>query len=251
MFDLSLHVLSLRYSSWSIRPWLALTAAGAKFSTKTVELGDLGVSTTATGSELMDETTARLTRRRDQGSVTGLFPVLYVDGKPIHESLAICEWVADSFPKAGLWPVDAVARAQARSVSCEMLSGFAHLRTNMACHVFARVPNFSRDAATELDIRRVFEIWRAALGASGGPFLCGGFGIADCMYFPVLTRFRTYDVELPSELESYAQRVEVHPAVVSWRSAAATAPALPSYDESIRKLGGDPNAAAALFGQAV
>ena len=217
MPDLSLHVLSLRYSSWSIRPWLALRAAGADFSVQTEELEDLGAPLTGEGTGLIDEAAAKLERRRGQGSVTGLFPVLRVDGKPIHESLAICEWAADSFPEAGLWPKDPVARAQARSVCCEMLSGFQSLRASMPCHVFARVPNCPRDAATEVDIHRVFEIWGDALAASGGPFLFGGFGIPDCMYFPVLTRFRTYDVSLPDDLKRYAQRVEAHPAVVAWR----------------------------------
>jgi glutathione S-transferase len=242
--DPTLHVLSLRYSSWSIRPWLALTAAGVPFSVETIELEDMGAQTNATGAALIEESTERLARRRGQGSVTGLFPVLYVEGRPIHESLAICEWVSDAFPEAGLWPTDAIRRAQARSICCEMMSGFGNLRANMPCHVFARVPNSPRDAATEVDIQRVFEIWNDALDASGGPFLYGEFGISDCMYFPVLTRFRTYDVELPSALEAYAERVESHPAVEEWRRAAAAAPAIAIYDEMIRARGGDPEAAA-------
>ena len=116
----------------------------------------------------------------------------------------------------------------------------------MSCHVFAKVPDFPRDAATEIDILRVFEVWRGALGGSGGPFLAGAFGIADCMYFPVITRFRTYDVELPPDLEAYARRVEAHPAVEGWRRVAATEPAIETYDEMIRGLGGDPSAAIAL-----
>ena len=242
--DPTLHVLSLRYSSWSIRPWLALTAAEVPFLFETIELEDMGVQTNATGAALVEESSARLARRRGQGSVTGLFPVLYVDGRPIHESLAICEWAADSFPEAGLWPADVIRRAQARSICCEMMSGFQSLRTNMPCHVFARVPHCPRDAATEVDIQRIFEIWNGALDASGGPFLFGDFGISDCMYFPVLTRFRTYDVELPSVLETYAERIESHPAVDAWRRAAAAAPAIAIYDDMIRAKGGDPEAVA-------
>jgi glutathione S-transferase len=247
MSELILNVLSLRYSSWSIRPWLALTAAGATFSTETAEIDDIGVQSPTSAVASLEESSAKLAIRRRKGSVTGLFPVLYVDAKPIHESLAICEWVADAYPDAQLWPGDRVARAQARSISCEMLSGFPHLRGNMSCHVFARVPKTPRDPATEVDIQRVFEIWRTALGDSGGPFLFGGFGIPDCMYFPVLTRFRTYEVELPAELETYAESLEAHAAVASWRQAAARAPAIPAYDTMIHARGGDPNAAASLF----
>ena len=242
MSDLKLHVLSLRYSSWSIRPWLALTAAGAPFSVETIALEDLNAVPTTNGPALVAESSERLSRRRRQGSVTGLFPVLYVDRAPVHESLAICEWVADSFPRAGLWPADAVLRAQARAICCEMMTGFSNLRRNMFCHVFARVPNFPRDAATQVDIERVFEIWRGALDASGGPFLAGAFGIPDCMYFPVLTRFRTYEVEQPADLEPYARRVEAHPAAMRWRAVAVTAPPIAVYDEMIRALGGDPEA---------
>jgi glutathione S-transferase len=242
--DLTLHVLSLRYSSWSIRPWLALAAADAPFAVETIELEDLGVPTKASGEAFVGEASERLARRRGQGSVTGLFPVLYVDGQPIHESLAICEWVAESFPEAGLWPTDTTRRAQARSICCEMMSGFQNLRNNMPCHVFARIPNCPRDAATEVDIARVFEIWNGALDASGGPFLFGEFGVPDCMYFPVLTRFRTYDVELPDALEAYAERAESYPAVERWRRVAATAPATAIYDDMIRARGGDPGAAA-------
>ena len=243
MPELILHVLSLRYSSWSIRPFLALAAAGADFRIETAEVADLNADTGAQGEALIEESTARLARRRRLGSVTGLFPVLSVDGRAVHESLAICEWVADAYPDAGLWPDDAVERARARAVCCEMLSGFKHLRNHMSCHVFARVPGFAPDAATQIDIQRVFEIWSDALEASSGPLLFGRFSIADCMYFPVLTRFRTYDVALPPALEAYAQHLEAHPSVDQWRLAAADAPAIASYDEMIRSLGGDPAAA--------
>lgn len=239
---LQLHVLSLRYSSWSIRPWLALTAAGAQFETVTVKLPELWAQADANDPGLVDLKRDQLEQRRKQGSVIGLYPVLRVDGTPIHESLAICEWVADTFPEAGLWPADTLDRARARAICCEMTSGFSNLRSTMSCHIFARVPNFQPDAATMLDIERVFEIWRTSLDRSGGPFLLGSFGIVDCMYFPVITRFRTYGVGLESDLEAYAARVEAHPAVQAWRVVARVAPATPVYDESIRALGGDPNA---------
>lgn len=230
---LHLTVLSLKYSSWSIRPWLALRMAGADFSWETVELDDMGAAPLDAG-----QAAGQLSKRRNLGSVTGLFPVLRVDDVALHESLAICEWVAEAYPDAGLWPEAALDRARARSFSCEMVSGFSNLRQKMGCNVFARVPDFLPDAATGVEIDRVFEIWRQSLESSGGPFLFGGAGIADCMYFPVLTRFRTYGVELDSDIEGYAVAIENHPAVADWRQAAHQAPPIASYDAGIRALGG-------------
>ena len=238
--DLLLRVLSLRYSSWSIRPWLALTEAGAPFSVETIEIEDLAAQGVDTGPALTSISKAQREHRRAQGSITGLFPVLYVDGNPIHESLAICEWAAEAFPEASLWPDDALERARARSVSCEMVAGFQQLRTHMSCNVFARLPKQVHSEAIDRDIERVLEIWRDSLNASGGPFLFGKFSVADCMYFPVLTRFRTYDVELDSHARSYARALESHGTIEKWRQMALTAPSIPVYDKAIRRLGGDP-----------
>jgi len=239
-------VLSLRYSSWSIRPWLALKAAGSDFETQTVEIPEIGAPDEDEGDDeaaRADRQRDRLAARRRLGSVTGLFPVLEVDGRQIHESLAICEWTAERYPEAGLWPADPLERARARSLCCEMMTGFSALRTEMSCHVFARVPDFRPDPSTQIDIDRVLEIWHTSLDASGGPFLAGSFGILDCFYFPVLTRFRTYGILLDAALEAYAARLEAHPAVAAWRLVASEAPALPAYDAMIRERGGDPLAA--------
>ena len=237
---LCLSVLSLRYSSWSIRPLLALFAAGAEFEVETVTLPEMGVAVEKSGEALAQHLQLQKERRRGLGSVIGLFPVLHVDKTPIHESLAICEWVADTFPEAGLWPEDALTRAQARAVSSEMASGFPHLRNKLSCQIFARVPGFQPDVETLLEIDRVFAIWGESLEASGGPFLFGAFGIVDCMYFPVLTRFRTYGVELTADLEAWAERLESHSAVQAWRALAIKASPIPVYDEAVREMGGDP-----------
>ncbi len=233
---LRLRVLSLRYSSWSIRPWLALHHAGLPFETETVELDALGALATA-------ESDDELTDRRRRGSVSGFFPVLWVGDTPIHESLAICEWVAESRPD--LWPADRLERARARALCSEMATGFPQLRTHLSCHPFARVPGFAPDGPTRREIRRVFEIWSGELARSGGPYLFGErFGIADAFYFPVVTRFRTYAVALPETLEAYATTLESHPSVQAWRRLAVAAPPIPRYDEYVRSLGGDPTAAA-------
>jgi glutathione S-transferase len=244
MSSLRLAVISLRYSSWSIRSWLVLTHAGAKFTTETAVL-DLARQSLATNDEAALSKIAddEVAARRKVGSVTGLFPVLHVDGQPIHESLAISEWVNEAFPAAQLWPEPSIQRAQARALSSEMATSFANMRTQMSCHVFGRVPSFSPSAATQRDIARVHEIWRGALERSGGPFLFGRFSIADAMFFPVRTRFRTYDVAIPSDLEPYVAALDALPAVQALHEVARSAPAVPVYDEYLRSLGGDPNAA--------
>lgn len=215
-----------------MRPWLALTHAGAPFTTQTVALEHMQ----------RHGEPASLAKRRALGSVRGLFPVLRVDGTPIHESLAICEYAADVYLGARLWPENALSRAQARAICCEMVSGFAALRGEMSCHLFGRVPGFSPSAAAVADIARVFELWTECLQRSGGPFLFGRFGIPDAMFYPVRTRLRSYGIVIPKELTDYVLALDNVPAVQSLVELASTAPRLPVYDDNLRKLGGDPDA---------
>jgi glutathione S-transferase len=227
-----------------MRPWLVLTHAGADFATETVELPLGRQSLTALADNTPDDAKAQELRvRRAKGSVNGLFPVLYVDETPIHESLAICEWVNESYPAAGLWPEDSLKRARARAIASEMAGGFLNLRTHMSSHLFGRVLGFEPNSETRREISRVFEIWSDALDRSGGPFLFGPFGIADAMYFPVRARFRTYGIRIPGHLTAYANAIDELPAVRALEQTARTAPAVPAYDDYLRSLGGDPVAA--------
>ena len=243
MSNLRLVVVSLRYSSWSMRPWLALTHAGATFETETAEV-ELGRQSLGTGDDaaLAKIANDEVAARRKRGSVVGLFPVLHVDGEPIHEALAICEVVNERFPAARLWPEDGLARARARAISTEMATSFSNMRMNMSCHLFGRVPTYAPNAATQRDVDRVLEIWRGALERSGGPFLFGNFGIADAMFFPVRTRLRTYGVAIPDDLGAYVRALDELPAVRALCEVARRAPLVPVYDAYLRGLGGDPNA---------
>jgi glutathione S-transferase len=227
MPSLELTVLSLRYSSWSMRPWLALTHAGADFRTTTAAL------------ESFD---APLSRRRELGSVSGLFPVLRVDDVPIHESLAICEYAAEAFGEARLWPEAMIERARARAVCAEMASDFAALRKEMSCHLFARAPAFRPSDAARAHIDRVLEIWEDLLNRSGGPFLFGSPTIADFFYFPVVARFRTYGIDLPGFARTFAASLDTLPAVAALVESARAAPANALYDDYILSLGGNPTA---------
>ena len=191
MSKLKLTVLSLRYSSWSMRAVARAVSHG-----RAVRDARPWRCRTWRGRA---ETTS-LDERRKLGSVRGLFPVLRVDGTPIHESLAICEYAAEAFPDAHLWPAESLQRAAARAICARWSAASPTMRNELSCHLFGRVQSFKPSAAARADIERVFEIWREKLDASGGPFLFGRFSIADAMYFPVLTRFRTYGVKLPSTL---------------------------------------------------
>lgn len=225
MPNLHLTVLSLRYSSWSMRPWLVLTQAGADFACETVMLESF--------------TSTSLTERRSLGSVSGLFPVLRVDGEPIHESLAIAEYVAETFPDARLWPERGLDRARARAITAEMVSDFSALRGELSCHLFGRVRDFTPSPASQANIERVFEIWSECLARSGGPFLFGEVSIADFFYCPVLTRFRTYGIALPDELKAYGDALGTQPAVTALAAKARSEPSMELYDDYIRGLGGE------------
>jgi glutathione S-transferase len=237
---LKLVVLSLRYSSWSIRPWLALAHAGARFDLQVVELPGLE-RRGGDGAPLQVGAGLR-EQRRPLGSVSGTFPVLWIGESPIHESLAICEWAAEAYPEAALWPEAALARAQARAISCEMATNFTAIRSELSCHLLGRVTGFRPSPAAQHEISRVFELWQECLQRSSGPFLFGRFGIADCMYYPMLTRFVTYGIELPAALAPYAAALAQLPAVRELWRLARQAPRIGVYDDYLRSVGGDPDA---------
>jgi glutathione S-transferase len=197
--SLTLYVGSKRYSSWSLRPYLALAHTGLAFETRTILLDQ-------------DDTKANIARVTPAGRV----PVLHHDELVIWDSLAICEYLAELQPEAGLWPVDRAARARARAISAEMHAGFATLRRDMPMDVIAPKPGQGHTPEALTDARRVQAIWREALAASGGPFLFGTFTIADAMFAPVATRFVTYGVELDVACRAYVDAIYALPAMRQW-----------------------------------
>jgi glutathione S-transferase len=187
------------YSSWSLRAWLALRQSGADFDTVVFNLGERGV----------EEQILR-------ASPSGLVPALRHGDLVVHDSLAVGEYLAEQFPEAGLWPADRPPRALARSVSAEMHSGFTALRRSMPMNIRRRSPGKGREEGVADDIARVREIWRGCLAAHGGPYLFGAWSLADAMYAPVVTRFRTYAVELDGAEREYAARVFEQPDMREW-----------------------------------
>ena len=152
-------------------------------------------------------------------SPSGRLPVLYDGELRIWDSLAICEYLADKFPAANLWPRELAARAVARSVAAEMHSGFAALRRDMSMHLVEQRHGVGHTAEALADAARVQELWRSCRStATGGPFLFGSFCIADAMFAPVVTRFQTYGVPLDTICSDYAAAVEALPAMKQWRA---------------------------------
>lgn len=202
-----------RYSSWSLRAWLALRGAGIPFEEVPTSLQpDAGKA-------------ARLAKLP-----AGRVPALEDGDVKVWDSLAICEYLAESH--AGMWPSDRVARAWARSICAEMHSGFLALRNEMSMDVHSRRPQRRRSPAVLADIERVKGIWtetRERFG-KGGPLLFGTFTIADAYYAPVAFRFRTYGVDPGGEAAAYAKAVLALPAVREWEEGGRKDPVLSDHD---------------------
>ena len=200
-----LYVGSKRHSSWSLRPYLALAHAGAELETRTIFLDQ-----PTTKAEIAKVTPA------------GRVPVLHHDDFLVWDSLAICEYAHDLY--GNLWPADRAARARARSISAEMHAGFPALRQDMPMDICSSLIGVGHTPAALADARRVQQIWRDALAASGGPFLFGTFTIADAMYAPVTTRFRTYGVDLDATCRAYVEAIAALPAMQAWQRDADAEP---------------------------
>jgi glutathione S-transferase len=197
------------YSSWSLRPWLAMRQAGIAFDEVVIPLYQQGSK-------------AALLAYSPAGKV----PVLVHGERTVWDYLAILEYLAETFPAAGLWPRDPAARALARCVSAEMHAGFAALRAGMSMNLREHLPGRGRSDAVVADTARITAIWRDCRERFGdlGPFLFGRFSIADAMYAPVATRFRTYAVELDPVSQTYAETILALPAFLEWQAAAQEEP---------------------------
>ena len=214
-----LYIGNKNYSSWSMRPWLALKWGAIAFDERVIPLGGEGY-----GKSQIREVVAV--------SPSGRVPALHVDGVVIYDSLAICEWAAEQAPS--LWPKDKVARALARSAAAEMHSGFAAIRNAFSMNIRRRMPKAPAfDADTQADLDRLFALWRERLAASGGPFLFGERSIADAMFAPVATRLRTYHIDTPAEVAAYCSAIFADDAFKQWEAAGAAEPWVIEQAESL------------------
>ena len=213
---LTLVIGNKNYSSWSLRPWIAMKAAGIPFEERLIPLYD-----------------GDYKQRLLEISPGGKVPILIDGDIHVWESLAILEHLAERFPDAGLWPKDPGARAHARAISAEMHAGFVPLRSECPMNLWRPIIARAISPEAQANVARIDAMWtecRSRFGA-GGPFLFGPFSAADAMYAPVVTRLATYDLPVGDVARSYMAAVTVSPAFVEWKAAGIKEPWILAEDE--------------------
>ena len=201
MAKLKLVIGNKNYSSWSMRPWLALRANDIPFDEVFIPL--------YTDNPADKERILSFSR-------AGKVPTLIDGDVTIWDSLAIIEYLAEKFPEKKLWPDDAASRAHARSISAEMHSGFVALRNECGMNLHRKVGPVPLSDDARANIARVQQIWSECHARYGGPFLFGAFGAADAMYAPVVHRFNTYAINMAPEARHYFDAMMALPAFQQW-----------------------------------
>jgi len=213
---LRLAIVNKAYSSWSLRPWMLLTHFGVPFDETVIAMGR-----PETRSEILNF------------SPTGKCPALRDGDIHVFESLAIVEYIAESFPDLPIWPSDKRARALARSLASEMHGGFLALRNHCPTQFLRPVRKIALTPDVESDVARIEAAWedaRSRFGA-GGPFLFGAFSAADAMFAPVVNRFHTYDIAVRPGTRAYMDAIMALPAWKAWIAGAEGEPwRIESYD---------------------
>ena len=208
MAQAQLTINSRNYGAWSLRGWLLCKMSGLDFEEHVLTNDD-------------PDTRAELLLL----SSSFLVPRLLHDGVTVWDTMAIGEYLHEVKPEAGLLPSDTVARAHCRAVCGEIHSGFVNLRSALPMNLKAHHPNFKVWAGAQADVDRIVAVWHECLDAYGGPFLFGTAPtMADAMYAPVCTRFRTYDVELDDTCSTYCETIMAMPAMGEWAAAAQLEP---------------------------
>lgn len=195
----TLTISSKNYSSWSMRGWLMTKLSGIDFEEIVVD---------------PDDASARAEILLLSPSI--LVPRLTYEGMTIWDTLAIGEFLNEIAPAAELLPADRLQRARCRSICGEIHSGFTSLRSALPMNLKAHFPNFKVWSKAQADIVRVTDIWRECIEMYGGPYLFGKISMADAMYAPVATRFRTYDVPLDDTCQAYCDKIFAWPAMQEW-----------------------------------
>jgi glutathione S-transferase len=202
---LTLAIGNKNYSSWSMRPWLALKANNIAFEEVIIPLY-----------------TGDADKKRLLGfSPSGKVPALIDGDVTVWDSLAIIEYLAEGFPQTRLWPLDRASRAHARSICAEMHSGFAAFRTECGMNLHRPVGAKPLSENARADVARIQEIWSECRGRHGkaGPYLFGAFSGADAMFAPVVHRFSTYAIEVTPSVRDYMDAMRALPAFAEWTSA--------------------------------
>lgn len=223
---LQLYIGNKNYSSWSMRPWVAMRQLGIAFDEVMVRFDSFAPS-------------SQFKQTMQALSPTGNVPLLVHDGLAVWDTLAIAEYLAETFPHAGVWPSAAPDRARARSLCAEMHSGFTALRSHCPMNIEAHLPEvgakiWAEHAAVRANVARIVEMWSTLLQAHSGPMLFGSFSMADAFFAPVCMRLHTYDLPVPPAIRAYIDRVRALPAVQDWISAALAEHDFVAEDEPYR-----------------
>ena len=199
---LKLVIGNKNYSSWSMRPWLALRAKNIAFEEVFIPL----YTNQADKDRLLSF------------SRSGKVPALIDGDVTVWDSLSIIEYLAEKFPEAGLWPEDRATRAHARSISAEMHSGFMALRNECGMNLHRPVRAVALSADAQANVARIQEIWAGCHARYGknGPFLFGSFSGADAMFAPVVHRFRTYAIPVAKDVQPYVDAMMSLAAFQEW-----------------------------------
>jgi len=205
----TLTITSKNYSSWSLRGWLLARFAGLAFDEHIISPDD-----PSTRAEILLLSSSIRVPRLQHGPVQ------------VWDTLAIAEYLHETFPDAGLLPDDVQARAHCRAICGEMHSGFSALRSSLPMNLRAHFPKFKVWSRAQADIDHITSIWRDCIATHGGPFLYGARRtMADAMYAPVCTRFATYDVPLDPVCQAYCNLMLAQPEMKAWKQAALKEPA--------------------------
>lgn len=202
----TLTISSKNYSSWSLRGWLLCRMAGLDFVEEPVAASD------STRQELLLLSPSVLVPRLTHGEIV------------VWDTLAIAAYLDETFPDAGIVPRDLVRRSHCRAICGEMHSGFYNLRSALPMNLKARHEKFKIFTGARPDVERITTIWSECLEQFGGPYLFGRLTMADAMYAPVCTRFRTYAVELEPALQAYCERIFEWPLLQEWTEGAIAEP---------------------------
>jgi len=202
------------YSSWSLRPWLVLRHFDIPFEDEVLMLSGEGWQDT-------------LAKR----SPTGKVPVLIDGDLAVPETIAIIEYLAETFPDKQIWPADREDRARARAAAAEMHAGFTALRSNAPMNLRASHPGKVDADAVRRDLHRVEQLWGEHLARSGGPFLFGAFTAADAMFAPLASRLRTYALPVSDTAAAYVEAIYSLPAFQDWLKLALQEPWVIDHDE--------------------
>ncbi|OIP83868.1 MAG: glutathione S-transferase [Rhodobacterales bacterium CG2_30_65_12] len=203
-----------KYSSWSMRPWLAMRVKGIAFEEQLIAF-----DFPAGNPEIKAATPA------------GKVPVLLDGDLVVWDSLAILEYLAERFARAGFWPDDRAARARARAMAAEMHSGFGALRAECPMNMARAVRPIEVSDGARRDVARLEQLWSEALAASGGPFLFGDFSNADAMFAPVVNRLEIYALSTHEAVARYTAAMKALPAWADWQAAGRTEPWIVDEEE--------------------